>query len=124
MTTTINTNNALEIAEVVLGQLGGIAHHTRMVAHAKANKLNPNDLDLATKVWSDCKKNGDKSKFVFLGKGCFCLATYTGDRGTDSLVPARAAKTKSAEDIQSQIKKLEEQLAALRSQLAEVKTEA
>lgn len=114
----INVNNALEIALYVLEQCNGIAHHTTITEYASRHGLNPNNFDLATKIWSDAKK--ESSQFIFLNSGCFCLKSYTGSRDTKSLVPQRKSRNSTADDIVAKIAKLEDELSKLRAQLREV----
>jgi hypothetical protein len=117
--TNIDTNNWIAVAVAVLEKCGGIAHHTVITKTANEYCLNPNNFDLATKMWSAHRKEGDKCRFCFLRNGVFCLAEYQGSRSDEvikALVPTRSRKQElSAEDISAQINKLQQQLIDLQN---------
>lgn len=122
-TVTVNVADALAISRAVLQAAGDIPlHHTVLVQRAKDMGLNPNNLDLATKIWSDTRKDSEKSEFWFLGKGVFALKTSAAvtqlGKQTDPTpyVPTRARSTNTGaltnEQLDAKITRLTTELAA------------
>lgn len=117
-------NDRLQISLLVLADLGGIAHHLKLVARAKELKLNDKNLDLATAIWNDTRKNGEASSFRFLRHGVFCLASYQGDTSDEAvkaLVPARKSGSKelTPEQLATKLAAAEALLESLKAQIAD-----
>ena len=132
-TVQVDTANALAIAKAVLITNGAPMHHKALVEKAAAMGLNPNNLDLATKIWNDTRKDSEKSEFFFLGKGVFALKTHDAvkEKGKDTdpsaFVPSRARSTNtkalSVDQIKAKITRLETELAAAKQALADKEKE-
>jgi hypothetical protein len=118
--TVVKRASTLDIAESALSALGGMAHHTTMNEWIESHGLNGDGVDISTAVWNDARKNGEQSKFRFMRRGVFALATFTGDTSEEAikqLLPERkkpAAKPMSDEARAAKIAKLEQELARLK----------
>ncbi len=121
----VNTGNALEIGEAVLRTIGHPVHHTALHAKAQEMGLNPSQLDIATRIWTDCGKN-QNSKFLFHGKSIYGLREWPNyQKGCDitAYTPTRAKSTNTGaltlEQLETKVNRLRTELAAAEKALAD-----
>lgn len=117
-----STTDALAIGLAVLTAHGCPDHHTRLLETCARIGANPHGIDFITRIWHDCRKNGDSSQFRFYRNGVFGLVSQPSLTAEQSkaLVPARKAKAQSADELKAKIARLQSELKATEAALSAI----